>query len=350
MDLIEATEERKRLQADAERRETLDAEAAGDRQTRRDSLRFDAQRGLVDEGYQPTPMPTRVPRLGGMLGGTGGGSMVPVPGNPMTTDPSQAGEWARVPGQSLAERVEAKKTGAETARRKAIADDFAAAQTGDKEALGRLLADDPRFGAQFPAEKPETPRNIDPLSQQGVAARLQIERGKPVRPTGGSTPAVRLRPVPQGIVVKVSGNDRQLSAIDAALTGIADNPHATGFKGFAPDWLLNRADADGRGARASVGDVGSLLIHDRSGAAVTISESPRLKPFVPLITDNAATVKQKLARLRALLAEETDALASNYTEESGYFPLKRGGESADAVQRELDDELGRFRTLIKKGG
>lgn len=79
-------------------------------------------------------------------------------------------------------------------------------------------------------------------------------------------------------------------------------------------------------ARAGVADVGSLVIHDRSGAAVTVSEYPRLKPFIPFPTDDHETALKKLNRMRQIIAEETSAMQDFYTPDQGYRGL--GGAPA----------------------
>lgn len=71
---------------------------------------------------------------------------------------------------------------------------------------------------------------------------------------------------------------------------------ATGWKGLVPNQLLNRMDASGVETRAAIADLGSLVIHDRSGAAVTAAEFPRLAPFIPSAVDDAKTAKKKLAQ------------------------------------------------------
>jgi hypothetical protein len=69
---------------------------------------------------------------------------------------------------------------------------------------------------------------------------------------------------------------------------------ATGLKGYLPNGVLNRVDPEGVDARAALSDIGSMVIHDRSGAAVSATEFPRLQPFIPSVRDDAATVKKKL--------------------------------------------------------
>lgn len=95
---------------------------------------------------------------------------------------------------------------------------------------------------------------------------------------------------------------------------------ATGWKGFLPNTVLNRVDPAGVDTRAAISDLGSLVIHDRSGAAVTVSESPRLMPFIPVSTDDRATAEKKLSRFIDVFQQETDALAQTYSKEQGYRP------------------------------
>src|SRR5690606_21631841 len=88
---------------------------------------------------------------------------------------------------------------------------------------------------------------------------------------------------------------------------------ATGWKAYMPQALLNRMDPEGVDARAMISDIGSLVIHDRSGAAVTAAESPRLMPFIPLATDDAATARKKLVRFKQLYEQEQNAMQETYS-------------------------------------
>ena len=90
---------------------------------------------------------------------------------------------------------------------------------------------------------------------------------------------------------------------DAAKKAVKENPAAIGAVGwlpeaarqYVPEWLSAGAGQAGVPARALVGNVGSLKIHDRSGATVTAAETPRLRPFIPDIRfDASETIKQKL--------------------------------------------------------
>lgn len=168
----------------------------------------------------------------------------------------------------------------------------------------------------------------------------QAPVGTPVQGANGEPLGKPLRPIPPAVNGAIIQNSQSLKQIDRALTllegkdignpdagGQRGDVNATGFKGFLPQTVLNRVDPKGVDARAEVADIGSLKIHDRSGAAVTISEAPRLMPFIPQATDNAATVQKKLRRLRTEIANEANALQSTYSREQGYqpSPVKAGG-------------------------
>ncbi len=67
-------------------------------------------------------------------------------------------------------------------------------------------------------------------------------------------------------------------------------------------------DKEGIEPRAVVSNIGSMKIHDRSGATVTVSEFPRLAPFVPSTADSKATIEKKLG----LLKEEYGRIAKEW--------------------------------------
>ena len=99
--------------------------------------------------------------------------------------------------------------------------------------------------------------------------------------------------------------------------GVVGDKNATGFKGLLPNNMLNRVDAAGVPTRAAVADLGSMVIHDRSGAAVTASEMPRLSPFIPSATDDEKTARSKTAMFVKNYQSIVDDTA-NFYRESGY--------------------------------
>lgn len=140
-----------------------------------------------------------------------------------------------------------------------------------------------------------------------------------------------LKPVPQQIVSKVIDNRRSVRNIDQAIAELDKYPAAVGpGTGALGNWFTQLNDPKGNAARAAVANIGSLIIHDRSGAAVTAAETPRLMPFIPLVTDTAETVKKKLTRLRAEITAINDDYELQYGPDQGYKPLvgSEGGPAA----------------------
>lgn len=93
--------------------------------------------------------------------------------------------------------------------------------------------------------------------------------------------------------------------------------NATGAKNYLFDALVQRIDPKGVDTRAAIGDLGSLIIHDRSGAAVTAAEFPRLRPFIPMPTDDRKTAEKKLLRFTEEYRKQVSE-TSDFFKESGY--------------------------------
>lgn len=133
----------------------------------------------------------------------------------------------------------------------------------------------------------------------------------------------QLKPTPPGPTRQILENRSTLREIDRALALIDSNPDAVGWwKSKTPDAILQRTDPKGVGTRAAIGKIGGKIIHDVSGAAVTLSEAPRFQPYVPQIGDSPATVKEKLRQLRALAAGETADLESAWGPDNNYRGIK----------------------------
>jgi hypothetical protein len=116
---------------------------------------------------------------------------------------------------------------------------------------------------------------------------------------------------------------------------------ATGWKGFMPDTVLQRADPQGVPTRAAIGDLGSLIIHERSGAAVTAAESPRLRPFIPQVTDDPSTAKVKLKRFVQVYKEMIDDQKSFY-KESGYKVPDFPSATQEPARPSIDDLVNKY--------
>ncbi len=152
---------------------------------------------------------------------------------------------------------------------------------------------------------------------------LEPIKGGPADPTvkgdGG-------RPMPTSAANGLLANQANLREAERALAlvsgqelpgGVKGDKEATGWKNILPNQALNRLDPAGVETRAAISNLGSLVIHDRSGAAVTAAEFPRLAPFIPSSTDDPETARKKLG----LFVQNYKALVSDqvaFFRESGY--------------------------------
>mgnify|MGYP001809737184 CR=1 FL=1 len=186
--------------------------------------------------------------------------------------------------------------------------------------------------ARTPQERAQAAQTLRVLSGKGdmptapSGYRWAADGNLQAIPGGPGDKAQQGRPMPTAAASGLLGNRENLRRAETALSllngeqlpgGAAGDPNATGVKGYLPNQMLNRVDPKGVDTRAAIADLGSLIIHDRSGAAVTAAEFPRLAPFVPTEKDDPATARKKLDQFvknyRANI-EET----STFYREQGY--------------------------------
>jgi len=145
---------------------------------------------------------------------------------------------------------------------------------------------------------------------------------------GGMTKAA-IQP-PAAVVDGMLGNVQAVRQIDKTLAEL-DRRKGEGvgfFAGNTPAAAINRLDPGGVTLRALIADIGSLKLHDRSGAAVTAAETPRLVPFIPSITDPPEAIRDKLQKFRR---EYQAALNDSY---QVYGPTA-GGKALEPVEEML---------------
>ena len=119
--------------------------------------------------------------------------------------------------------------------------------------------------------------------------------------------------IPANAMKAYQGNNSALNAIDTAHDLVAKNKDAFGLKNLlAPEMLIQRTDPEGVGARSAVADIGSQIIHDRTGAAMAIHEEPRLSPFVPSVNDTPDAIKTKLKQLSHKINEVQNGIFESY--------------------------------------
>ncbi len=163
---------------------------------------------------------------------------------------------------------------------------------------------------------------IDPTDPAGkrvilVTQARAIKEG--LTPASGVPKEEKLKPIPANINTAISTNDMSIRRLQEALDLIKKNPDAIGLKNLLPGQALDRMDPRGVAARSAIGDIGSLVIHDRSGAAVSASEMQRLG-FIPTPTDRADNAKTKLEAMLRYAKLNQQGLAETYAEDQGYKP------------------------------
>ena len=184
---------------------------------------------------------------------------------------------------------------------------------------------------EFQIEQRKASRPLAPPRERVV---FDANRGGTVNlDTGAFTPVTQngepigtkpkdLRPVPATINTAMTQNQAVLNKLDRVDQLLAANPNATGIlKGITPNVILNRTDKEGTAARAALAELAATKVHDLSGAAVSVSEFGRLKPFLPQPTDDAETIKTKLSGMRAEIQDIMGATNQIYSEEQGYKPI-----------------------------
>lgn len=156
---------------------------------------------------------------------------------------------------------------------------------------------------------------------------------------------------PAAIQKAIADNRQQLALIDDAVRELNAHPDAVGGKralgdvvpllGGVSDYLNQRVDSGGVAARAQLANMSSMVIKDRSGAAVTVSEFPRLAPFVPRVGDTPTTIRTKLAKLRQGIETETKLL-----EQGGGTPLPgtSSGKPPASSDPEFDALMAKYTT------
>lgn len=188
------------------------------------------------------------------------------------------------------------------------------------------VASDRRAGQRIALDR-DQPRGVVMQTDQGpMLVDPRSVTSSPITGPDGKPVSRPLAAIPGAANTAMLTNGQNLTKINQAIDlldgkdvgALKGDKGATGWKGYAPQGVLNRLDPSGVDTRAMISDIGSLVLHDRSGAAVTASESPRLMPFIPLATDDAATARKKLTRFKQLYEQEQQAMQDMYSRDQGY--------------------------------
>lgn len=140
-------------------------------------------------------------------------------------------------------------------------------------------------------------------------------RPAPARPAHSDRVAASTR-------TQLAENAASLDLVRQALQAVAARPESFGLKrgvGMIPgmsqlgEAINQRTDPEGITARQLVGQVSAMKIKDMSGAAVTVSEFPRLAAFVPLAWDTPEKIRANLLRFERELMIVMEALQNGAT-------------------------------------
>lgn len=143
----------------------------------------------------------------------------------------------------------------------------------------------------------------------------------------------KLKDIPATANGKIIEGQQGVTNVTQAIKAIKENPGAFGFSNAIPGAQLVKqlwASPGDIGARAQVANIGSLKLHDRSGAAVSASEFPRLAPFIPSASDTPDAAIKKLEEMQRIAEEELGLYADTYGPENGYRESKILKASKDA--------------------
>lgn len=185
----------------------------------------------------------------------------------------------------------------------------------------------------------EKPRDIPSGYRRGVDGNLEAIPGGPEdtdvkKRNAEAKRAENEKAIPQTVTKGMQENLTAIRQIDKTLNILDQKPDSVGGIGSiiassvpGAGSIQNRfGDPEGTQLRALIADIGSLKIHDRSGAAVTVSEFPRLRPFIPTISDDPKTIKTKLGNFRAEYENILSDTMNYYSKENGFKPYTSAEE------------------------
>jgi hypothetical protein len=173
----------------------------------------------------------------------------------------------------------------------------------------------------------QTDSGVMLVDKRSGTAQPVTADGQPIQRPG--------KEIPASVNKSIMENQQNIAKIRRAVAEIDKNPDALGLANMIPfvETARQYTNPEGVDARAGVADIGSLVLHDRSGAAVTVSETPRLRPFIPSASDRPEVAKKKLARFLEIYEEEAGLLSQTYNKSQGYREspvLESNGRAAGA--------------------
>ena len=291
----------------------------------------------------PAVLPTREAILKATLAG------MRIPGNEKAAD-----VWNRGMESDLVREDN------QTARSEAAA---AAAQARRENMEAQQRADAERRKADLEQRERDSVRRSEDtrlsIEQRREAAELAAQARRDIAALAAAVASSKgdkpeeLKPLPSAQSKAWTENNKAIKFIDYAVGAVDAYPNAFGMKNVLGSAITSRTDPKGVDARALVGNIGSLKVHDRSGAAVTAAETPRLMPFIPNVNgpipDDAATVRKKLKlfqREYQLMQQEIVDLA----ETQGYKNPTLNPDTTAAPAGKPETKVINGKTYVKRDG
>jgi hypothetical protein len=187
-----------------------------------------------------------------------------------------------------------------------------------------------------------TMRGQDRAAADAAAGRSVTMRGQDIAAQSAKESAtIAANAVSPAALQSLAQNEVTLAKIDKARQLLKDSPGSVGLKNYLPDAVRQRTDPAGVPVRAIIADIAGQKIHDRSGAAVTVGEAERLRPYVPNMTDDAATVEEKLKLFDAEYRQIQQELAQGKS--LANVIRGRAGEASGAISGPAKPKLGEVR-------
>ena len=165
------------------------------------------------------------------------------------------------------------------------------------------------------------------------------------------TKMVQLKPVPVGEKRGIRDLNRSLGAAKRALNLLNTSEDARDAVGvldqfkFAegPDFLSSlKTTKDGKALLADISDIQSLTLLERSGAAVTVPEFQRARPFLPEKGDSEDTLKGKLERLIEIYSESVNSMFNQYNPDQGYRDISVFSDDAPNKKPSSQEIINRY--------
>jgi hypothetical protein len=137
-----------------------------------------------------------------------------------------------------------------------------------------------------------------PTGQPPVQGDPNVRRTDITSPTGGKREVqVPVQPVPQPVLDGMLKDVGSLRSINDAFSEVIGRKGAgLGLlsSGALPEVAAQYFDPASVPMRALIAQINSAKIHDLTGAAQSVAEVARLRPFIPALTDRPEAVKDKL--------------------------------------------------------